>query len=165
MVLALDTEVAEEVKKRFATGNFVEEAGVMVTIRWRGKEIRLERDRIDEVVEERLEEIFNLVRKELRRAHYEQRLPEGVVLTGGGARMRDIDKFVRNMLNMSVKIGVPSGLSGVAESTYKPEYATAVGLMQLSSENTGKTHSVKKSAKKTKTAKQSGFLKKLLGKF
>ncbi len=38
MVLALDTEVAEEVKKRFATGNFVEEAGVMVTIRWRGKE-------------------------------------------------------------------------------------------------------------------------------
>ncbi len=55
------------------------------------------------------------MRKELRRAHYEQRLPEGVVLTGGGARMRDIDKFVRNMLNMSVKIGVPSGLMGVAD--------------------------------------------------
>lgn len=72
MVLALDTEVAEEVKKRFATGSFVEDPGVMVTIRWRGKEIRLERDRIDEVVEERLEEIFNLVRKELRKAHYEQ---------------------------------------------------------------------------------------------
>lgn len=165
MVLALDTEVAEEVKKRFATGNFIEEAGVMVTIRWRGKEIRLERDRIDEVVEERLEEIFNLVRKELRHAHYEQCLPEGVVLTGGGARMRDIDKFVRNMLNMSVKIGVPSGLSGVAESTYKPEYATAVGLMQLSAENPQHSRPVKKSGKKTKSAKQPGFLKKLLGKF
>lgn len=166
MVLALDTEVAEEVKKRFATGNFVEDPGVMVTIRWRGKEVRLERDRIDEVVEERLEEIFNLVRKELRRAHYEQRLPEGVVLTGGGARMRDIDKFVRNMLNMSVKIGVPSGLAGVAESTYKPEYATAVGLMQLSAENPHHARPVKKSGKKTKASKpQMGFLKKFFGKF
>lgn len=165
MVLALDTEVAEEVKKRFATGNFVEEAGVMVTIRWRGKEVRLERDRIDEVVEERLEEIFNLVRKELRRAHYEQRLPEGVVLTGGGARMRDIDKFVRNMLNMSVKIGVPSGLMGVADSTYKPEYATAVGLMQLSAENPHHGKPLKKSTKKSKSAAKPNFLKKFFGKF
>ncbi len=165
MVLALDTEVAEEVKKRFATGNFVEEAGVMVTIRWRGKEVRLERDRIDEVVEERLEEIFNLVRKELRRAHYEQRLPEGVVLTGGGARMRDIDKFVRNMLNMSVKIGVPSGLMGVADSTYKPEYATAVGLMQLSAENPHHGKPLKKTTKKSKSAGKPNFLKKFFGKF
>lgn len=165
MVLALDTEVAEEVKKRFATGNFVEEAGVMVTIRWRGKEVRLERDRIDEVVEERLEEIFNLVRKELRRAHYEQRLPEGVVLTGGGARMRDIDKFVRNMLNMSVKIGVPSGLMGVADSTYKPEYATAVGLMQLSAENPHHGKPLKKTTKKSKSVGKPNFLKKFFGKF
>lgn len=165
MVLALDTEVAEEVKKRFATGNFVEEAGVMVTIRWRGKEVRLERDRIDEVVEERLEEIFNLVRKELRRAHYEQRLPEGVVLTGGGARMRDIDKFVRNMLNMSVRIGVPSGLMGVADSTYKPEYATAVGLMQLSAENPHHGKPLKKTTKKSKSAGKPNFLKKFFGKF
>ena len=164
MVLALDTEVAEEVKKRFATGNFVEEAGVMVTIRWRGKEVRLERDRIDEVVEERLEEIFNLVRKELRQAHYDQRLPEGVVLTGGGARMRDIDKFVRNMLNMSVKIGVPSGLLGVADSTYKPEYATAVGLMLVSADGGAMTGG-KHPRIKAKKDKKAGFLGRFLGKF
>lgn len=164
MVLALDTEVAEEVKKRFATGSFIEDAGVMVTVRWRGKEVRLERDRIDEVVEERLEEIFNLVRKELRKAHYEQRLPEGVVLTGGGARMRDIDKFVRNMLNMSVKIGVPAGLSGVAEATYKPEYATAVGLMQLSADGGTMTRG-KRPRPKAKKDKKTGFLSRFLGKF
>lgn len=164
MVLALDTEVAEEVKKRFATGSFIEDAGVMVTVRWRGKEVRLERDRIDEVVEERLEEIFNLVRKELRKAHYEQRLPEGVVLTGGGARMRDIDKFVRNMLNMSVKIGVPAGLSGVAEATYKPEYATAVGLMQLSADSGTMTRG-KRPRPKAKKDKKPSFLSRFLGKF
>lgn len=165
MVLALDTEVAEEVKKRFATGSFIEDAGAMVTIRWRGKEVRLERDRIDEVVEERLEEIFSLVRKELRQAHYDQHLPEGVVLTGGGARMREIDKFVRNILNMSVKIGVPAGLSGVAESTYKPEYATAVGLMQLSAEGGKQMRMTKKTGKKAKNAGKPGFLKKFFGKF
>ncbi len=38
------------------------------------------------------------MRKEIKKAHYDQRLPEGVVLTGGGAKMRDIDKFVRETL-------------------------------------------------------------------
>lgn len=90
--------------------------------------------------------------------------PEGVVLTGGGARMREIDKFVRNMLNMSVKIGVPAGLSGVAESTYKPEYATAVGLMLMSA--SGETTARgKKSHVKTKKDKKPGIIGRLLGKF
>ena len=164
VMLAIDTEVAEEIKRRFATGNF----GAVdspVVIRWKGKEIRFERSQIDEVVQARLDEILTLVRKELRKAHYEQRLPEGIVLTGGGAKMRDLDKFVRETLQTSVKVGVPAGLSGVAEAVLKPEYATAVGLMLMSVEG-GHCHAQgRKSMKYTKKEKKTGVLKKLLGKF
>lgn len=164
VMLAIDTEVAEEIKRRFATGSFGENEGP-VMIRWRGKDLKFERDQIDEVVQARLDEILELVRKELKRARYEQRLPEGIVLTGGGARMRDIDKFVRATLNMSVKIGAPSGLTGVGEAVQKPEYAAAVGLMQLAVENEGRVLAKKANKKHKKSDKGPGFLKKLLGKF
>lgn len=164
VMLAIDTEVAEEIKRRFATGSFTEEDG-SVTIRWRGKDLHFERDQIDEVVQARLDELFELVHKELKRARYEQRLPEGVVLTGGGARMKDIDKFVRATLNMSVKIGAPSGLAGVADAIQKPEYAAAVGLMQISAENEGKAAPKRTAKKGKKSAKKPGLLKKFFGKF
>lgn len=163
VMLAIDTEVAEELKRRFATGSFGETEGP-VTIRWRGKDLHFERDQIDEVVQARLDEILDLVRKELKKARYEQRLPEGIVLTGGGARMREIDKFVRATLGMSVKIGVPSGLTGVGEAVQKPEYAAAVGLMLASVEGGGREVG-KKSKKKAKKSKTPGFFRKVLGKF
>lgn len=163
VMLAIDTEVAEEIKRRFATGSFGESDNPVV-IRWRGKELHFERDQIDEVVQARLEEILELVRKELRRAHYDQRLPEGIVLTGGGAKMRDIDKFVRKTLEMSVKIGAPSGLTGVTDAIERPEYAAAVGLMLMSADNGGRATG-RKTVKKAKKAKQPGFLKRFFSKF
>ncbi len=52
VMLAIDTEIAEEIKRRFVTGNFgaVESP---VVIRWRGKELHFDRRRIDGVVRER----------------------------------------------------------------------------------------------------------------
>lgn len=164
VLLAIDTEIAEEIKRRFATGDFVTENDAPVVIRWKGKELHFERDQIDEVVEARLDEILDLVRKELKRAHYEQRLPEGVVLTGGGARMRDIDKFVRATLGMSVKIGVPSGLTGVADAIQKPEYAAAVGLMLMSAEGGGQSVG-KKPKKKSKKGEKRGLISRFFKKF
>ncbi len=163
VMLAVDTEVAEEIKRRFATGSFGA-VDAPVVIRWRGKELRFERSQIDEVVQARMEEILALVKKELRKAHYEQRLPEGLVLTGGGAKMRDIDKFVRDTLEMSVKVGRPTGLMGVTEAIQRPEYAAAVGLMLLSADGEG-IKGAHKVVKKGKKEKKPGFLKKILGKF
>lgn len=165
VLLAIDTEIAEEIKRRFVTGDFVSSDEGPVVIRWKGKELRFERDQIDEVVQARLDEILDLVRKELKKAHYEQRLPEGVVLTGGGARMRDIDKFVRATLGMSVKIGRPTGLTGVAEAIERPEYAAAVGLMLMSADGGGQTLGKKARKKGKKGEKKPGLLKRFFGKF
>lgn len=165
VLLAIDTEIAEEIKRRFATGDFVTENDAPVVIRWKGKELHFERDQIDEVIEARLDEILDLVRKELKKAHYEQRLPEGIVLTGGGSRMRDIDKFVRATLGMSVKVGAPSGLAGVADAIQKPEYAAAVGLMLMSADGGGQATGKKPKKKVKKGEKKPGLLKRFFGKF
>lgn len=162
-MLAIDTEVAEEVKRRFATGDFSKESGTE-TLRWHGKDLKFSNGQINEVVQERLEEIFSMVQKELTRAGYDKKLPEGIVLTGGGARMKHLDQFARAVLNRSVKIGVPHGLNGVAEATYKPEYATAVGLM-LTSASLGEKGANKKVRKSGKKEKSEGILKKIFGKF
>ena len=105
--------------------------------------------------------------KKLKAAKYDQRLPEGVVLVGGGAKMRDIDLFAKKALEASARIGKPTGLDGVAEAIEKPEFATAVGLAMMAAEESGRETKVAKkpAKKKAKPAKGDGFLKRLLKKF
>ena len=164
VMLAVDTEVAEEIKRRFANGVAVETERPVV-LKWHGQDLEFERAQIDEVVQARLREIMEMVRKELRRARYEQRLPEGIVLTGGGAKIRGIEQFVRETLAVSVKIGVPSGLKGVAEAVQKPEYATAVGLMLLAAENNRSQTGRQRGKKKPKNNSKPGFFRRILSKF
>ena len=164
VMLAVDTEVAEEIKRRFANGVAVETERPVV-LKWHGQDLEFERAQIDEVVQARLREIMEMVRKELRRARYEQRLPEGIVLTGGGAKIRGIEQFVRETLAVSVKIGVPSGLKGVAEAVQKPEYATAVGLMLLAAENNRSQTGRPRGKKKPKNNSKPGFFRRILSKF
>ncbi len=164
IMLEINTEVADEIKKRYVTGSFSGEKDVVIKVN--REEMTFEREKVDEVVKARLEEIFEKVKKELKKAGYDKRLPEGAVLVGGGAKMRDVEVFAKQILEMSVKIGAPSGLGGVASSVEKPEYATAVGLMLLAVEGGGRSSkggTIGSSKKKGRT--DGGFLKKLLGKF
>lgn len=128
-VLMTVPEVAEEIKLRFASAKFGDTEKDIVIKRGRD-ELVFARQEVDEVVEARLEEIFEGVRKLLKRADYDRRLPEGIVLVGGGAKMRDIDSYARMQLELAVRIGKPIGLLGVSEEVTKPEYAAAVGLMR-----------------------------------
>ena len=168
IVLAIEPELAEEIKTRFVTGNLHSEKSNLIRIT-RGKEERVfDRKEVEAVVKARLDEIFGEVRKKLKAAKYDQRLPEGVVLVGGGAKMRDIEVFVKGALEASVKVGVPSELGGVANDVTKPEYAAAVGLAMMAADenNNFVPGPKKKSAKKVKTKKSGpSFIKKIFSKF
>ncbi|MBR3254092.1 cell division protein FtsA [Candidatus Saccharibacteria bacterium] len=167
IVLAIDPDMAEEIKTRFVTGDFYTEKSPVIKIGKEGKNERnFDRKEVDAVVEARLDEIFGEIRKKLKSAHYDQRLPEGIILTGGGAKMRDIDLFAKKALEASVKIGTPKGLGGVSEAIEKPEYAVAAGLALFAAEdNRSDIPQGKKSKKSLKTPKAPGFLKKLFSKF
>lgn len=170
IVLAIDPELAEEIKTRFVTGNFDTEKSLAIKV-GKHNERTFERKEVEEVVKARLEEIFAEIRKKLKSAHYDQRLPEGIVLTGGGAKMRDIEIFAKKCLEAAVKIGIPAGLDGVADAIARPEFATAVGLALIAAEeseyqkSTASKKTKKSTAKSTKSSNPFGFIKKIFSKF
>ena len=159
IMLEINTDIAEEIKRRYVSGSF--DGSKDVTIKVGRDEMVFDREKIDEVVKARLEEIFEKVKKELKRAGYEKRLPEGIVLVGGGAKLKDIDVFAKQALGASVKIGLPKALGGVGNSIEKPEYAVAIGLMIIATEDNGRDGQQRKMKKKG----GEGFLSKLFGKF
>lgn len=168
IVLAIDPSLAEEIKRRFVTGDFDTEKSPVIKIGREGKDERVfDRKEVEEVVKARLGEIFGEVRKKLKTAKYDQRLPEGIVLVGGGAKMRDIDVFAKKVLEAAVRIGVPKGLDGVADAVEKPEFATAVGLALFAAEASHYfgDEDNKKSRKGFKLSKNFSFLKKIFGRF
>ena len=166
IVLAIAPDLAEEIKTRFITGSFHTDKSPAIKVGKHG-ERTFERKEVEDVVMARLEEIFDEIRKKLKAAHYDQRLPEGIILTGGGAKMRDIEIFAKKCLEAAVTIGVPQDLDGVSKAVEKPEFATAIGLALIAAEDSQYQASTIKKSKKSKSAKSNsgGFLKKLFSKF
>ena len=163
IMLEIDTALAETLKRKFATGAELTEEALRkpVALKSARNELVFDRAKIDEVVKARLADIFSCVLKKIKEAGYDKRLPEGITLTGGGARLKDVDLFAHQALGASVRIGVPKGLSGVADAVEKPEYAVAVGLMLLATEV---EESAVASAKKAGAGAKFSWLKKLFGK-
>ena len=85
---------------------------------------------VHEVLEARLEQILQLVGKELRDSGYDGLLPGGVVLTGGTALLPEIAELTRGVLGLRTRVGGPRKLAGLGESLAGPAFATGVGLVQ-----------------------------------
>jgi cell division protein FtsA len=92
--------------------------------------IDLDRRLIAQIIQPRMEEIFEIAALEIKRSGYSRHLSGGVVLTGGGALIRGTADLAREVLGMPVKIGIPAGFSGgLVREIQNPAYATAVGLV------------------------------------
>lgn len=83
-----------------------------------------------EVIEARLEQILQLVGKELRDCGYEGLLPGGIVLTGGTALLPELADLARQVLGSRARIGTPRRLAGLGDSLAGPAFAAGVGLVQ-----------------------------------
>ena len=84
---------------------------------------------VAEIVEPRAQELLMLIQDELRRAGLESQIPAGIVLTGGGSRLRGLPELAERVFNLPVRVAVPRGLAEMSEEVSQPEYATAVGLV------------------------------------
>ena len=80
------------------------------------------------IIEPRLEEILSLALREIKRTEYADMLGAGVVLTGGCALMDGIKDLAEKVLELPVKIGMPTGFGGLTEAAKTPIHATGVGL-------------------------------------
>ncbi len=83
------------------------------------------------IIEARMEEIMDRVFWEIRQSGFDRKLIGGIVLTGGGALLRNIDKLVELNTGMTTRIGIPIDhlAHGYHEDVCSPIYATAIGLL------------------------------------
>lgn len=82
-----------------------------------------------EVIEARYEELFRLVRAELRKSGFEDMIPAGIVLTGGGAKVIGATSLGEQVFGMPVRVGTPKKVTGLTEVVNNPIYSTGVGLL------------------------------------
>ena len=90
---------------------------------------RLSRQILADVVEQRYEELFQLIQAELRRSGFEELIASGIVLTGGAAKMQGVIELAEEVFHVPVRLGVPQYVSGLSEVVRNPIYATGVGLL------------------------------------
>lgn len=84
---------------------------------------------LTEILEARAQELIALVFAELRREGLDTLIPAGLVLTGGGSRLRGLPELAEKMLMLPVRVAAPRGLHGAADEILQPEYSTAIGLV------------------------------------
>jgi cell division protein FtsA len=87
------------------------------------------RELIAHIIEQRLDEILGLVAREIDNANESGKLGAGAVLTGGAASLTGAVEVAQHVFGLPVRVGVAGdGLTGLADTIRKPQFATATGL-------------------------------------
>jgi len=81
------------------------------------------------MIEPRMEEIFQLANREVKKNHFAELLGGGVVLTGGTSLMPGIVELAEQVFEMPVRLGVPQGVGGLSANVADPRFSTGVGLV------------------------------------
>jgi cell division protein FtsA len=126
-------EEAEAIKKRYgcSTSKMIgkDEMIEVPSIGTRPNRI-LRRQILGDILEPRVEEIFELVRREIERVKLTELLASGVVITGGTTLLPGMTEVAEEIIGLPVRQGVPQGIGGLVDVVKSPIYATGVGLVQ-----------------------------------
>jgi len=138
IALRTPTAAAEELKKRYACAlrqlAAVEESIEVQSVGDRPPR-KLSKQTLAEVVEPRVEELFELIKVDLRRNGFEHLIRSGVVLTGGSSKMEGMVELAEEIFHVPVRLGMPKYLGGLSEVVKNPIYSTGVGLVQFGHSN------------------------------
>jgi len=128
--LKTDLDVAELVKVRHATlAPNAPKRGIRIKV---GDQDHIfQAEDVAMITEARVEELLEYVDKELGRIHRAHKLPGGVVLVGGTAKLPGIAEFAKEKLQLAVRVGKLQTVSGLIDTVADPSYCAAVGLMIL----------------------------------
>jgi cell division protein FtsA len=89
---------------------------------------------VEGIIRPRLNEMFQLISGEVKKSGAAGLTPSGVVLTGGGALTVGVADSAKRILAMPVRIGVPTGISGLIDEVQSPVFATSIGLLKYAKE-------------------------------
>ncbi len=131
--LRVDIDTAERIKKEFVVAahqrtktRSLKKKQQQTKIRVSEKPFSFSKKVLQNIVELRLSDIFEQVQKELKKVSRQELLPGGVVLTGGGAKLKGIADYAKRKLKLPSRIGFPLGVEGVEKD---PSFSAAAGLL------------------------------------
>ena len=123
---------AERIKQRFGyarTSMVTKDERVEVPSVGGRNSRTISRQILCEIIEPRLEEIFQLIRREIAKSGYQGSLASGVVMTGGSTLLPGMIEMAEGIFTMPVRLGVPTHVGGLIDVVSSPIYATGVGLV------------------------------------
>ena len=82
-----------------------------------------------EIIEARVEEIFEKVDEELRKIDRSGMLPAGILLTGAGSQLVNMVETAKRKLRLPVSLGEPRNIRLAIDKARQPEFLTALGLV------------------------------------
>ena len=132
VALRTPTQSAEEIKVKYGCAysrHLREDENVDVTCPGSQATKPMSRKFLSQVIEARYEELFNLVKAELRRSGFEELIPAGIVITGGASRVQGVLELAELVFAMPVRLGTPRNVEGMDVVNNNPIYATGVGLL------------------------------------
>ncbi|MBM3123151.1 MAG: cell division protein FtsA, partial [Chloroflexi bacterium] len=124
--LHLPLETAETVKRRHGQARpAAVDAGAAFAVRPFGQEqtVQVRMVELAAIVEPRVEELFSLVRQEIKRSGYDGLLPAGVVLTGGSSPLPGMRDVAADVLHLPVRSAQAEGVRGLVDQLRSPAFA------------------------------------------
>ncbi len=101
-----------------------------------GKEVRqVSQQVIADIIYARVAELMEMIYTELKQFNCLNKLPGGIVLTGGGAHLTGIDEIMEEYMDITVRPGIPESLRGIQTDINRPEFATVIGGLIYSGKN------------------------------
>ncbi|MDB4829199.1 cell division protein FtsA [Gammaproteobacteria bacterium] len=90
----------------------------------------LSRRSLAEIIEPRYVELFELIKAEISRNGFDDKIPAGVVFTGGTSKIEGVVELAESIFQTSVRLGVPSNFVGMERVLQNPIYSTSIGLVE-----------------------------------
>ncbi len=128
---------AERIKMKYgcAMNSMVddEETIEVPSVGGRGPRV-LPRRLLAEIIEPRVDEIFQAVRHVIHESGYVEMLASGAVITGGSTLLDGMPEMAEQVIGLQVRRGAPTGIGGLVDVVKSPSYATGVGLVKYGAE-------------------------------
>lgn len=95
---------------------------------------KLSRQILGEIIEPRLEEIFELANRELHKSGVYDQVVSGVVITGGTALLPGTAELAEKVFELQARVGFPDAHGSGFEAVNSPVYASAIGLLKYAAQ-------------------------------
>jgi cell division protein FtsA len=132
-------DVAEKIKLEFGSvlPDEINKKDMINLEKLGGEPGSISRQRVAEIIEARVAEIFDLAHKRLKEIDRAGLLPSGVILVGGGAKLPGLVDLAKQRLRLPSQVGFPINFEGVIEQIDDPSFATVLGLILCAEEQGG----------------------------